>query len=58
MDGLLVQDFLCYVREIKDRFADWDGRKSDFSEIIAEEFGVSVSCINGIIYEQNWQHVI
>lgn len=46
------------VRDIRDRLNEWDGRKCEFAEMISDEYGVGVGCVNGIIYNQNWQHVM
>ncbi|MNW36757.1 hypothetical protein D3C74_137760 [compost metagenome] len=46
------------VRDIRDRFDEWDGRKCEFTGMLADEYGVSMGCINSVVYGQTWQHVI
>lgn len=45
------------VMDIRQRFDEWDERKVDLIESLADEYQVSVSCINNIAYGYTWQHV-
>ncbi|KQX69246.1 hypothetical protein [Paenibacillus sp. Root444D2] len=47
------------VIEIRQRYSEFEsGLKCEFVEQLADEYGVSESCINSVIYNYSWSHII